>query len=182
MDTTQDIKDIKPPVDLPANHWLLWVVCIVAVTVVAVLVYRYFKNRKKKFLGAQMADWQIALSGIDALLKKQWGEQGKLAEFFGELSLILRRYIEQRFKIEALEMTTEELLLDVKNKNQFQSAHQQVLTDFLQLSDQVKFAKHIPSKGDAERALDLVRRFIEETKMNPESSVTKNAVSVSTAN
>ena len=45
-------------------------------------------------------------------------------------------------------------------------AYQQHIIDFLSLSDYVKFAKHVPTKPDADNAVDLIKRFVQETKVN----------------
>jgi hypothetical protein len=61
-------------------------------------------------------------------------------------------------------MTTEEfLMVTARAGAALQSGHRALLADFLTESDLVKFARHHPTLGDAERAYIAAARFVDET-------------------
>jgi hypothetical protein len=60
-------------------------------------------------------------------------------------------------------MTTEEFLLAAARAGRLAPLHRRLLGDFLVESDLVKFARHVPSIADSERAFDAARRFVDET-------------------
>ena len=60
-------------------------------------------------------------------------------------------------------MTTEEFLLTTARGGSLQPAHRALLGEFLTESDLVKFARHVPTLADSERAYAAARRFVDET-------------------
>jgi hypothetical protein len=74
--------------------------------------------------------------------KKLW-QNGRTKEFYSELSHILRGYLEDQFKMPALETTTEELMVLLK-KRDFSAEIREKVQDLLQTADLVKFAKVEP--------------------------------------
>ena len=73
-----------------------------------------------------------------------------------ELSAIARRYLEARFQLHAPEQTTEEFLRDAASAGKLSPAHQQLVTDFLEQSDLVKFARYQPGQPDMRAAYDAL--------------------------
>jgi hypothetical protein len=64
-------------------------------------------------------------------------------------------------------MTTEEFLLTSARGGRLQSGHRALLGEFLSDSDLVKFARHMPTLADSERAFTAARRFVDETAPPP---------------
>ena len=60
-------------------------------------------------------------------------------------------------------MTTEEFLLATARDGRLVAAHRRLLGEFLVESDLVKFARHLPTIADTERAWAAARRFVDET-------------------
>src|SRR4029077_9600432 len=89
--------------------------------------------------------------------------QGLFKEYYSALSGIVRAYVERRFGVRAPEMTTEEFLLTTARGGRLQGAYRALLGEFLGQSDLVKFARHVPTLADSERAWASARRFVEET-------------------
>ena len=73
-------------------------------------------------------------------------------------------YIENRFKLRAPEMTTEEFLDSLKQTDALTAKHKELLAEFLNLCDIVKFAKFGPSITEIEESFNSARRFVEETR------------------
>lgn len=162
---SEDIRDIKPPLDYPTNGWIFWVVFLFVLVGLCVGIWLWLKRRKPlgpNRLSKSASD--IALDAINVLLSKGLFENGFYSRFFAEISLILRRYIEDRFHIRAAEMTTEEFLARARESKDLNQNYKDLLAKFLQFSDEVKFAKHTPTKEDMDKAVQTVKDFINETK------------------
>ena len=162
-----DIKDIKPPVDIPSSWMWLWVslLVILVVTLVVGLVFWLLRRpqRKKDIEEVRVTPGERAYARLENLRFKNLVERSYLKPFYTELSDIIRRYLEERFLIKAPEMTTEEFLDSLKNSPVLDNAQQQTLKDFLFTCDMVKFAKHESSAFEAQKSFDLVKQLIDQT-------------------
>jgi hypothetical protein len=98
---------------------------------------------------------------LAALLKRDLIARGDPKEFYLELTMIVRRYIERSHGVRAPEQTTEEFLAAASWDPRFSREVLAKLREFLQAADLVKFAAHRPAPGAAERATDTARDYIE---------------------
>ena len=173
-DETRELKDIKGPIDIPYNFLFLISMIIVALLIAAIIYFGFLFYKKRKERGYLIRPPEpprpahdIALEALDGLLLKNLLEQGEIKLFYSEISEIIRRYIDNRFFISALEDTSGEILQEIKNENltdeQFNN-----LKGFLELSDFVKFAKYIPMNDENEQAVHWAREFILETQIKYE--------------
>lgn len=76
----------------------------------------------------------------------------------------LRQYIESQFEIEAVEMTTVELISILRQRDVFPKNHRQQLQDVLEQSDLVKFARFQPDKGSSLRLVNYAIKWLRETE------------------
>ena len=72
--------------------------------------------------------------------------------------------------MKAPEMTTEEFLFSLKNSGGLSITHKNLLKEFLNLCDAVKFAKYGPTEKEISQSFDIAKAFIDETKQ-PEAKV-----------
>jgi hypothetical protein len=154
-----DIKDIRPPVEVP---WLVWLLVILTIVVIAAAAFVFFSRRKKKT--DDPLPWDKALLRLTALSTKDYPSQNQFKLFYSELSDIVRRYLEERFNINAPEMTTEEFLNHCHTTQELTEDHKKLLRDFLNGCDLVKFAKHEPTKTEAQTNFDLAKKLVLDTK------------------
>jgi len=174
------LQDIKPPINLPFNG--LPLIIALAVLILLVMLYflwRFIKNKKaqKKSIIPPKSPWEIAYERLAELLKLNLPQEGKIKEYFIQVSDILRRYIEGRFSLKAPELTTPEFLEKIKKSDQLKSEHKLLLKEFLIRCDLVKFAKYGPTDKEIEESAILVKSFVDETKqvVNVDTEV-ENAV------
>ena len=110
-----------------------------------------------------------AYRDLEWLLAQGFIDRGELKEFFFHLSRILREYIENRFGLRAPERTTEEFLGELSHEAgraaPIPREHQRLLSEFLERSDLVKFAKYTPAKDEIESSFESAKRFIESTRL-----------------
>ncbi len=161
-----DIRDIKPPVEMPAFLW--WILIIVVVSAVAWLVYFLYRRRPAPVMRPVQvparSSWETALEHLENLHHKHYPEAGLFKQFYSGLSDIVRRYLEDRFAIRAPEMTTEEFLNYAKTSAALNDGQKELLKDFLNRSDMVKFARYVPAVHDAQANFDSAKKLILETK------------------
>lgn len=80
--------------------------------------------------------------------RKLW-QRGFVKQYHSEVTEIIRRYIERRFGVMALEMTTGEVMHNVK-QTAMSVEVQETLFKFLSDADLVKFAKYQPTPEENE--------------------------------
>jgi hypothetical protein len=80
-----------------------------------------------------------------------------------ELTDVLRTYCQGKFGINAMELTTDEILVLVK-KEPALSEVRTLLARILELADLVKFAKLVPTERENEQCLLDAFEIVEKTK------------------
>ena len=161
-----DIRDIKAPVEIPLAWWIL---IFILVLTIAGAVYFFYRRRRRPAVPKRIPvpvrlPWEIALERLEDLHHKHYPRAGLFKLFYSELSDIVRHYLEDRFRIKAPEMTTEEFLSDVKTSPALKEEDKESLKNFLNGSDMVKFAKYTPTVNDAQANFDLAKKLILGTK------------------
>jgi len=164
----QDIRDIKPPIDIPSQWAWVWVALavVLGISLVTWLVVWFLKRPRKKKeapLVVPKSAWEKAYIRLENLRSKSLMERAYLKPFYIELSDIARHYLEERFSIKAPEMTTEEFLDSLRRSPVLNTDQQEILKDFLYICDMVKFAKHESNAAEAQKSFDLVKQLIDQT-------------------
>lgn len=166
-----DLKDIKGILSAPITLAELkyYILGIVLLVILIWLAIRYWKRREKK--PEPESIWEkpeipahiAAISSLEKLKAQKLWQQGKVKAYHIQLSDIVRRYLEKRFKITALEMTTAEIMQAMRNKAEMKENGDN-LREMLTLADLVKFAKHEPSSTDNEISMDMAFEFVNNTR------------------
>ncbi|MCF8277603.1 MAG: hypothetical protein K9J17_12790 [Flavobacteriales bacterium] len=169
-----DIKDIKEPLDVPYN-WRKWLkYALIVLLVLALLIGGFLLWQKyRKVPEVPMARpkpkrpaHEIALEKLEALRNKKLWQNNQTKEFYIELSDIIREYVEFRFDVLALEMTTDETVSALKLKG-LEDGKVQTLKQMLQMADLAKFAKYTPMPNENEQCFDIARTFVNTTLVMP---------------
>ena len=172
----RQLRDIKPPQDIPFNlgKWLKYGLITLIILLLTFFIIYYLRQRKKgiplfrkeKIRPAH----EIAFEELETI-KSKWQDmlhRGQAKTLFTEISEILRRYLENRFFIKALEETTFEISWSLQEM-EIDEIQQKNALAVLELSDLVKFAKHFPEEKETLSILDYLEIFIENTKLVFES-------------
>jgi hypothetical protein len=168
-DETGDIRGIRGPLGIPISSWVvaLWVLLPLLIAAGLYLLARRLGSRREETprpaLGplARPAH-EVALQALAELEASQLLERGQVKEFHIAASDILRTYVEERFRVEALEMTTREVLDGLADAGA-DASFRVGLRTFLEACDLVKFAKARPDVDESLAALQLARRIILES-------------------
>jgi hypothetical protein len=170
VDTTRAIKDIKGQIAIPFS-WqdaLPYIFGVAIVALLAFLIYRFIKMRKAKVITPEIKipkrpAHEIALEELKALdMAKLW-QNGNFKAYYTGLSDITRTFIENRWSVMAMEMTTEEIM-KLKIISDQNGEILSKLKFMLELSDLVKFAKAIPVVYENEQCLSNAFAFVEANK------------------
>jgi hypothetical protein len=108
-----------------------------------------------------------ALEALERLLSRKLIEQGHIKRFCFEISLIFRQYLQSRFGIPAVDLTTEEIIPRVEDDGIVEQDLRQIVREFLRETDIVKFAEYEPSRVEIEEIVRNTRTFILRTRVEP---------------
>lgn len=145
-----DIKTVQS-VDTSSNWWVYLLLFVIFVWV-AFGIFWFLKNRKKPQKEEEIvytSPIEKATSLLQSLEKKELWQKGEVKIYYSELTDIVRNYIEEEIQIPAMESTTSELVLSLKNvaKQKKLKLSQETLSNLekvLKQADLVKFAKVKP--------------------------------------
>lgn len=179
VDTTLAIKPIKGPVKIPFSilEYLPWIIAgMLFLAIAGFLLYYLIRRRKgepifllRPSVKYQPHEW--ALMELEKLRTKKLWQAGKMKEYHTELTDILRKYIEDRFRLMAMESTTGEILEDLEEKTGIRKECRTTLGKILSMADLVKFAKYLPLQEDHEQSMENAVDFINKTFATPEIPV-----------
>jgi len=171
VDTTAAIMPIKNVIGMPLTfkeklkRALIIVGIVLAVLAIPLGIYFYFKRRKKEaYVPPPLPPYELAIKKLQALKAKKLWQEGDIKNYYSELTGIFREYVEGRFELPALEMTTDELSPFLKKKKEVTKGLFRNMVDLLSISDFVKFAKARPSTKYHADAFDQVKDFVRQTK------------------
>ena len=168
----QDIYDIKPVEEVPFNllDWLpdYWWAWLLALLLLGAGIWAYRKYYKKginplKSVKKRLPPYEEAMLNLRNLKAAQLWQQGQEKEYFTGLTDILRVYIDRRFHINAVEMTSSQII-DTLKKNEETKAVNEQLEMILEIADIVKFANARPLADDNEVAYQRAVNFVEATR------------------
>ncbi len=163
-DPGTEIRDSMDPVWVrpPFREVAGYAVLLLAVLGVGFLLWKLAGRLHRQVKLMRMSPHERALKELAVLLAKDLIARHKVKEFYLQLTMIVRRYIERAHKVRAPEQTTEEFLAAVSSDPQFSPQVVTRLREFLQAADLVKFAAYDPSPSDIERATTTARSYIEQ--------------------
>lgn len=105
----------------------------------------------------------VALRDLENWRGKEHWESGNQKRFYSGVTDILKLYIEDRFGVDAPEMTTAELFDALKASEQISPELYSSLKDMFERADFVKFAKYTASEQENASVVPLGVRFVTST-------------------
>lgn len=169
-----DIHDIRPPAPPGPNpwRWALWAgaALLLAAAVISFLAIRARRRRKLRAGTAPgMLPEERALAALRGLENRMSMED---RAFYFELTAVVRRYLEERYRFPAGEMTTEELRPRLGKLEGLKSELSEGLETLLVSADGVKFAGVPAAERQMKADLDFAHRLVRDTTpMVPETEV-----------
>jgi len=166
---SDSLKDIKEQIEAKfslLDYWI-WILVLLIVLLVIYLFNKFFNKSNQtattKKVVIKIAPNIIATNALDKLEKKKLWQEGKIKEYYSEISEILRTYIDSRFNIIALELTTEEIMNKISKNISSESTKE--LRTLLLRSDLAKFAKSKPIDVENNESMLLAKKLVDQTKV-----------------
>ncbi|MGR3174322.1 MAG: hypothetical protein ACUZ8N_06950 [Candidatus Scalindua sp.] len=168
-ENASDVRGITPTVAINKSYsrlyYIIAIVFGVLVIVGAIILFLYRRKQKEtEFIPEPLPAHQIAYNELERLRALDLISEGRIKEYYYRLSNIVRHYIESRFKLMAPERTTEEFLAEMTVTNRLSEVHKELISNFLEHCDMVKFAAYGPDSREIENAFNSAIKLVDETR------------------
>jgi hypothetical protein len=165
-----DIKQVWQPPFVLADYYPLIFGVLIALFLVCVVGYVVQRIRNHKPILPLKKDepalppHEQAIRELDRIKQQKLWQQGRSKEYYTEVTETLRKYIANRFGINAMEMTSDEILTIIRRENEADSVYEN-LKQILLLADFVKFAKLNPLPDENDLSMMNAYLFVNQTKL-----------------
>jgi hypothetical protein len=171
-DTTARIFDIIGPYKAPLTlgEILPWILLLLIAAVLVYFAIRFFRRLRRhdsveEVLVIPDPAHIIAFRDLEILKAEKLWQKGEIKKYYTRLTEILRQYLENRFSVCSLELTTSETLEALIVTGFRKNADYDKLKAVLTGADMVKFAKYNPEPVENESFFQDAWDFISETRV-----------------
>ncbi len=88
---------------------------IILLIIIGILYTFFYKKRRKKLTEKEILPFDRAINELKLLEEEKPKLQNEFKDFYSKLTEIVRRYIEDEVKLDALESTSQELITKLEN-------------------------------------------------------------------
>lgn len=176
VDTTKPFREIKDIKDVKLT-WLDYFTTIFGIwqgllllTFIIMIIYTLVKKKKTPAPVVPKpteTPHQRASRMLAELEQKELWQQDHIKQYYVELTDILRYYIEGRFGISVLELTTDELLDKMRTHKELTN-YRDIIGSALRIADMAKFAKAQPLPEEHIDAFNKISQFVTITEPREE--------------
>jgi hypothetical protein len=153
----QASHDIAPPVDYSfVPTWLVFVGTFVALSILAAIAWRVLRPRKEQV--PVKSPRERALELLDGLQSDL--ETLPPYQFSIRVSDVLRRYATAQYDLPMTRQTSIEFLNVIRAASPFSADEKELLKDFLDRCDLIKFARYEATTADSRLLLEEATRFV----------------------
>lgn len=173
------ITDIKDAMDAPFRlsellqywPWLLGALAVVALIAGGVIIYLRRKGRRIFAAPAKPAEPcdVVALRMLEDIRQRQLWQHNRTKEYYSELTDTLRRYVADRFGVQAMESTTDQIMDSLKELKAIDPRLLSDMNEVLSGADFVKFARMEPAASENDLAMSRAVGFVTGTKPQPQA-------------
>lgn len=181
-----DIKDTWKPPFVLADYYPIIYGVLFALLFICIIGYiiKRLKNKQSiipfKKSEPKLPPHEQAIKELEEIKQQKLWQQGRNKEYYTSITDVLRKYIVDRFGVNAMEMTSSEIL-DLLRKDENAKPVFDNLKQILMLADFVKFAKMNPLPDENNQSMNNAYLFINQTvpvvvaeEVLPEVSEDKN--------
>ena len=185
VDTTLAYKPIVEPIAAPVQmkEVFPWILAVLLLALVVFGIWYWRKHRKTKVdadgiivRGPVIPPYDKAVGDLEQLRQQKLWQSGKVKEYFSSLTDIAREYIEGQFGVNAVEMTTDDILEEVKPLHFSQETYNK-LKETMEVADLVKFAKYSAANLESENAMNSMTEFVNESYAQYQATMSSSASS-----
>lgn len=178
VDSLSNIHDYKSVENVPfhiidflpdfiVDYWWVYVIFVILIAA-ALIVYYWLKKKPVKVALKipKISPYDEAMQRLEELKNRKLWQSGQEKEYYTILTDILRNYIDRRFGINAMEMTSSQIIATLRKNKETKAVNEQ-LNQILEMADFVKFAKMRPLPDDNEASMQRALNFVDETQPAP---------------
>ena len=173
------IADIKPIIKEPTKFedFIPYLIGFGVLLLLSGLIWYFFFRKKEEVIVEEEIiippAHEVALGKLASLKQEALWEKGEIKNYYSKLTFIFREYLENRFDIQALESTSEEIINQLEKKD-FDSNMNEDVQRVLQSADLVKFAKAKPMEEFHSESFEKLESFVETTKRLEETDINED--------
>ncbi len=168
----KDINPLKPQGEIKPDYSYLKRMFLYALVVFLILLALFFLLRKlyRKFKGIEKKEKEKPVvldppcievkNMLSKLLSSTLLKEGRVKEFFVELSEIAKRFLGRVFEFDYDSKTSEEVMFLLKGKVNMDE--ESLIKDFFNVSDLVKFAKYIPEQSEINSTVNTLYQLVDK--------------------
>ena len=162
------IHDIKGQIEYPVTFrellpWIGGGLLLIALILLLIKIIDRANERKAQAGKPKDPAYVIALRELEKYRSKHYWAPDKQKSFYSGITDALKLYMEDRFGVDAPEMTTAELFDALKADKDITPEMFSSLKELFERADFVKFAKHVADDEENAEALPLAVRFVTST-------------------
>ncbi len=163
------VSTLPVQADAPDNYYPLIFGVLLTLFLICVIGYILQRIRNKKSLlplkkeEPKLPPHEQAIKELEEIKQRKLWQQGRSKEYYTAITDTLRKYLIERFDINALEMTSGEIMNTLQSEPEAAPVYNN-LKQILLLSDFVKFAKMNPLPDENDLSMANAYEFVERTK------------------
>jgi hypothetical protein len=169
--TDSTIYDVKSPLHMPVAFLEVFPFVLGGIIFFVGIGFLYWyllrKRRNKPIFRPARPEEPahvIAFRELRELEDEKLWQRNEFKQYYSRLTEIIRRYMERRYGIPAMEMTSYEILEAWTGVGEGREDLTGKLNRLLNLADLVKFAKQKPVASENEENMEIAYDFVEKTK------------------
>ena len=151
------------------GFWVLLLIIPLLVYLIIRLYQRVKKNTpitKRIVINPPTPAHQQALAQFATIKAEQPETDEDFKQYYDQLTEVLRQYIEDRFSLNAKELTSDEIIRKLTDTNNASALRE--LKEILTTADLVKFAKYQASLSEANRSVAMALDYVNTTRLSDE--------------
>jgi hypothetical protein len=176
VDTTKPFNPIKS-IRAVKLSWLDYIgyILLGAGVVILILLIVYLIRKRRKRPASPLpprpkeTPYEAAIRALKKMEEDKIWQQTDIKTYYTQVTDVLREYLEKQFSIPAMELTTDELMQQIKPVT-ILSQQKDTLQKVLSEADLVKFAKMQPTQEEEYFCLRHVIDIVEWTKPKPKEA------------
>jgi hypothetical protein len=164
-----DIKNVMLPRWVLADYVNIFFYILGVCFFILAIIYIIFRKKKQKPLFSFAKEEKTilpphvrALHALDEIKAKKLWQKGNEKEYHSQLTDVIRKYIEERFCVHAMEMTSDQILQKTRGISDIDFVFDN-LKQMLLLADWVKFAKYRSLPDENELSMMNAYLFVNNT-------------------
>ena len=183
VDTLQPYKPIVEPIAVPIRmrEVFPWILVALLAILLGIGIWLFLKRRKTRIdenghivKGPVIPPYEKAVSDLENLRHQKLWQSGKVKEYFSSLTDIAREYIEGQFGVNAVEMTTDDIMEEIKPLR-FPNEAYNKLKETMEVADLVKFAKYSATPLESDTCLNHLTDFVNESYAHDQKTLSPSA-------